>query len=330
MAEITRYASFAEETSFAEEAGGQKETLDPESAEFDPSEEDKIVYEGMSGLDRLAGLGMYMTEGSLSVPVDKYVAPFFFKWALGNYEVSGDTGAYTHTFSPSTAPTMPTFTSWIGKDILEHVFLGNAVSTIEIEVEDEWANMSVETVGVKDKRGTLQENVDFTEGKVYAAHEVSLSKGDTDITADVQSMTFSLETGASAEDGQGPGSRFPKKIYRGAMVVSLETTLGFTDPQELINFWGDSDGPSENTMEEAAYTIHLGEDIEITLPRVIYMSATQPVSGREFIEQTVSVRALIDTDAGNEGPVIVSVTNDKESYDVETINGTTSDGSTSA
>ena len=52
---------------------------------------------------------------------------------------------------------------------------------------------------------------------------------------------------------------------------------------------------------------------------MIYMSATQPVEGREHIVQTVTARALVDDneDEESQGPVILSVTNDIDSYDLE-------------
>src|SRR5690606_39936971 len=54
-----------------------------ESAEMDPSGDQAIIYEGISGLDRIAKPGAYFSEGSISAPVDLDVFPWFFKWALG-------------------------------------------------------------------------------------------------------------------------------------------------------------------------------------------------------------------------------------------------------
>ncbi|MDZ5782109.1 phage tail tube protein [Marinococcus luteus] len=316
---ITRYVKVGEEETFAEETAVSTETIDPESAEIDPVEEDKMVYPGMSGLDRIVATGVYSTEGSFTLPMDSDVAPLFFKWALGGYEVEGDTDSYTHTFYPSTTPLMDSFTMKVGKDIMEHVFLGNAITNLELAIENEWASLTVETVGAKDKRSDLDEDSEFTEGDVFAAHQVTIDREDTDISPDIDAMTLTVETGANVEDAQGPGSRYPQRSYRGSMVVNLEMTIGFVDESDLQRFWGGNDGPADNEVEESKYVLHIGEDIALTFPRMIYMSSTQPVEGRDHIVQTITARALVDQSEGTEaqGPMIMDVTNSKESYHLD-------------
>jgi ribosomal protein L12E/L44/L45/RPP1/RPP2 len=318
---ITRYLQIGEEAEYGVEAINYDETLDPDSVDLDSSEDDKLIYEGMSGLDRVAALGVYSTGGSFSFPVDDKISPWFWKWALGGYAVTGtDDGSgtmvspFTHEFTPKKGALMPSFSAKVGKDIFEHIFLGNVIESIELEVESEWATMTVSTLGSKDKKGTLSEP-DFTEGNVFTAPLVTLDKDGTDISAQAQSVSFSLETGANIEDSQGIGSRFPTKAFQGSTVATLELTLQFDNLDELVAFWGGDTEPSTNTMQEFGYNLHIGSDYDLIFPRMIYTAANQPVEGRDHVVQTVSARALFDSATGT-GPLQVSVTNDKSSYTI--------------
>lgn len=317
---ITRYLMIGEESEYAVEATEYAETLDPESASIDPAGDDKLIYEGMGGLDRRAGLGVYSTSGDITMPLDDLATGWFWKWALGNYEVTGTddgegniTAPYTHIFSPATTPLMHSFSAKIGKDIFEHVFLGNVVSSISLEVDSEWALMTVSTVGAKDKKSTLEQNIEYTEGTYFTAPMASLRKNNVDISASINSLSLSIETGANIEDSAGFGSRFPTKAFRGALVVNLEAELGFDSVEELIAFWGDNEGPSTTNIDEFSYTLSFGDNLDLIFPRLVYTASGQPAEGRENITQSVTARALYD-DVNKEGPIIVSLTNNKESY----------------
>ena len=317
---ITRYLKIGEEANYGEEATEYDETLDPETANLESGDDDKLIYEGMSGLDRIVGLGVYSTSGSITLPVDDLATGWFFKWALGGYEVTGtDDGSgnmvapFTHMFYPQRSALMKSFSAKIGKDIFEHIFLGNVVESIEIEMDSEWALMTVNAIGSKDKRSTLEENIEFTEGNLFTAPMASLTKDGIDVSPKINSLSLSIETGASIEDSAGFGSRFPTKACNGSLVVSLELTLGFDDMTELEAFWGDISGPSENNIEEVSYTLNLGNSLDFIFPRLVYTASNQPAEGRDFIEQSVTARALYDPTT-QEGPIIISLTNSKETY----------------
>lgn len=310
---ITRYLMIGEESEYAVEASEYQETLDPESASFDPAGDDKLIYAGMGGLDRRAGLGVYSTAGDIIMPLDDLSTGWFWKWALGGYEVTGSGDSYTHIFSPKLGGLMQSFSAKIGKDIFEHVFLGNVVSSISVAVDNEWALMTISTVGAKDKKSTLETQLEYTEGVYFTAPMASLHKNDTDKSADVNSLTLNIETGANVEDSAGFGSRFPTKAFRGEMVVSIELELGFDSDEELLDFWGENDGPSTTNIEEFGYTLSFGNNLDFIFPRLVYTASGQPAEGRDNITQSVTARALYD-DVNKEGPIIISLTNNKESY----------------
>ncbi|UOQ43352.1 phage tail tube protein [Halobacillus salinarum] len=310
---ITRYLQIGEEANYGEEASTYAETLDPETVDIDSEDDDKLIYEGMSGLDRLAQVGVYSTSGSITLPVDDLASGWFWKWALGGYNVTGDGSTpYTHEFTPKRGSTMTSFSAKVGKDIFAHIFLGNVIESIELEVENEWALMTVNTLGAKDKHGTLEEQT-FTEGNVFTAPMVTLDRDGSDVSPDVSSLSLSVETGANVEDSQGVGSRFPTKAFMGSMVVNLDLTLDFENTDQLTQFWGGDTEPSTDTISEFGYTLHIGENYDISFPRMIYTSSNQGVEGRDAIQQELTARALFDP-TNQEGPILVSLTNDKAEY----------------
>jgi Phage tail tube protein len=312
---ITRYLKIGEESEFGVEASEYPETLDPESASIDPAGDDKLIYEGIGGLDRRAGLGTYSTAGEIAIPLDDKATGWFWKWALGGYEVTGDeeSNSYTHVFSPQQGGLMPSFSAKIGKDIFEHIFVGNVVESISLEVESEWALMTVSTLGAKDKKGPLATDLDYTEGMLFTAPMASLTKNGVDKSAAINSLSLNIETGADIESSQGFGSRFPTKAFRGSLLAELEVELGFDSTEELFAFWGGNDGPSNTNIEEFKYTLSFGNNVDIIFPRLVYTTSGQPVEGRDGIVQSLTARALYD-DVLKQGPVIVSITNDRPKY----------------
>src|SRR5690606_32486024 len=132
---------------------------------------------------RRAVLGGYSATGDITLPFVDLAISWYWMRALGYYVVTGSdvvegyiTAPYTHIFSPATTPLMHSFSAKIGKDIFEHIFLGNVVSSISLEVANEWALMTVSTVGAKDKKSTLEQNIEYTEGTYFTAPMASLRK----------------------------------------------------------------------------------------------------------------------------------------------------------
>src|SRR5690606_19709716 len=106
---ITRYLSFVEEATHGTPVTTGGETIDPLSAEIEPSGDSTLIYEGASRLDKLVAPGPYINEGEISTAFDDKAFPWFIKWTLGGYEVTGS-GPYTHRFYPSPRALMQPFT----------------------------------------------------------------------------------------------------------------------------------------------------------------------------------------------------------------------------
>jgi hypothetical protein len=308
---ITRYFSYGEEITFGTPALAV-ETIDPESAELDPSGDQALIYEGVSRLDRTVAPAPYRSEGSLSTPFDLTAFPWFLKWALSGYTVSGTDSMFTHHFFPEQSALMKSFTARVGKDVFEHLFSGCVVSSLTLELDDGFFTGSVDIVGGADQKGTLQENPTFTQGEIYAPHQVTAEINGVDKSANIESFSISIDTGADNEAGLTIGSRFPRRVYRGAFAVEIEVGLSFFSTTQLEKFWGTTTGPSTSKLTEMETTIHVGDNIDILIPRAVYTAMSQPLNGRDRIEQTATIRALVKADGT--GPIEFSITNEKESY----------------
>src|SRR5699024_607346 len=316
---LKRYFGFSEETTFGK-ASAAKEYIDPESVELDPSGEQAIIFEGASRMDRLVAPGHYRSEGSVSFPVDLDTIGYFLKWVLGGYDVkgtsSGETGTkapYTHTFTPSMDNLLPSFTARVGKDIFEHVFTSCVLSSLSLELEDGFLMANADILGGKDETATLKKDVKFTDGEVFAPHEVTISMGGQDESTTIQSFSLNIENGADMEAGHTIGTRFPRLAFRGAMLVELEVNLLFFDTKHIETFWGQAKGPiEEGELKDIDTQINIGDNFTIDIPSAIISEIEQPLGGREHIEQTATLRGLLTRDG--EGPISVEIINDKESY----------------
>jgi len=310
---ITRYLSFVEEATHGTPVLTGGETIDPLSAEIEPSGDTTLIYEGASRLDKLVAPGPYINEGEISTAFDDKAFPWFIKWALGGYEVTGS-GPYTHRFYPSPRALMQPFTVRVGKDIFEHIYSGCVVSTLGIEYDREFVNGNVEIISGRDSQQTVVEGPEFTQGNVYAGCNVTVEIDATDQSTYVETFTLNIETGADSESGITVGSRYPRRSFQGAVMVELEMTMSFFDTSQLELFWGDPAGPLGCNVGDFPMTIHVGDNVDIVLPRLTYTNVSIPLPGRDRIEQTVTARGLVAADGS--GPVEFSITNDIESYTV--------------
>lgn len=306
-----RYIGFAKEVTYGT-AVAATEFMDPESESLNPSSDQAIIYPGASGIDDIVKPGRYGVEGSFTVPVDLDATPLFWLLALGEVNTAG-AGPFTHTFTASRPNTLASFTARIGKDFLEHVFAGCVVSGLTLEVAEEIASLSVEVVGQKDSEAAINVAPAFSTGAVFASHEVTVDVAAGDVSAEVESLTLTVENGGSLDGGHTLGSRFPRRIYPGSLLVTAEMALAFLSNDHLERFWGQATGPiSTGDLTEFACDIHFGASYDIALPRCIQPEFSAAVAGPDRIEQSISYRAVTDPVTGE--VISVSVTNDRSAY----------------
>ncbi len=214
-----------------------------------------------------------------------------------------------YTIVPVDGNVMPSFTAYLGKDIYEHVMLGCVINQMDLSVEQELVNISLDIQAQKDKKGTIRTIdellMNLCRGEPLKAWSHCTLKqadyGDTlaDISADVRSLSLSIVNNATTEENIGLGSRFPYDGTAGALEITGSATLQFDDTSWKEAFWGGTTEPSADGSDLKTLELTITDndgwgDAVITLGRVHLQSVTHQPSGREKMMQEISFEALWD------------------------------------
>jgi hypothetical protein len=286
-------------------------TVDPESSSLDSPGDQAIIWPGASGVDRQVAPAPYVMDGDLVVVLDDVVAGWILKWLLGAVETTGE-GPYTHVFTPSRASLLTPFTTRIGKDIFEHVFAGCVLDSLGIDIGAEFGKATLAILASKDAKADLDPDVAFSEGNLFAPHQVTAEIGGVDASARVDALKLMVKNNGDLKAGRTIGSRFARRGYRGALEVTGDLTLSFTDLVELERFWGTATGPTSTTLTEFALALMFGTSLTIDLARCVYTAMGQPLSGSDRIVQKGSIRALVT--AAGAGPIEATLINAQVDY----------------
>lgn len=220
---------------------------------------------------------------------------------------------FTHQFARGDSPLMTPFTVGVGKELFEHVFAGCIANQLEFEIADKIITATLGLMASKDSKGALAAAVTWGEGGLFAPHDVTAALATVDESARIEGLKLTINHNADLESGRGIGSRFSRRGYRGALTVEGEMTLAFIDTTELERFWGGATGPTSGALSEFALDLGFGTALDISMPRVVYTKAGQPLDGPGRIEQTVGFRAAWDP-VTSAGPVLISLTNTRAEY----------------
>jgi hypothetical protein len=236
---------------------------------------------------------------------------------LGSYTQDGPDvdDFYTYSIqSQENSLELPSATFHLGKDLFEHTFLGGTVSQITIEVGKEFATISAEVVAQKDKKNTIKAIADLSLPSQYpfAFHELTVEIDSTGRSADVESVTLTINNNADGEAGVRMGSRYPQKVLAGNFDVTISMDIDFENTTEKEKFWGGASGPSDDgvTAVDIDLTFNAGATIGnlvFAIPHVIYDEVGLSPSGRDRMIQTVNGTAFYD--AASSAALLATLTN---------------------
>lgn len=298
MSDITRYAGFAEETSFnSATVPAEKFHVDIASAGIDiPAAKNVTVPGGLGkGPKRKVNTFHYPT-GAVEYAVDLNTIGFFLKMTLGGYEFTDQitTGGTVnkHEFYGDKNAIPKSFITTVGKDKFEHLFTGCVVESMDINVSDSVITATVNIVGAKAQRRVikLESELNIPDQYPLAMHEVTASIGAQNISTKVQNLSVSISNNASADAGKVIGQLHPARIVTGERTVDVSYTLYFEDETELVRYEND-----EEFTLDIDFTQMNGESMNIHLPKAYYDAVPTTVSGRDMITQSATVKTLIDT-----------------------------------
>jgi hypothetical protein len=241
-------------------------------------------------------------------------------YASGEYSltgwVTGDNADYSygwfeHTIEPVDGNDMPSFTAYLGKDLFEHVFKGCVIGQLDLGVEQELANLTLDIMAKIDAKATLKDIEDLLltttchGERPKAFHDVACKIGDaggavSDISAKVRALSLTINNNATTEENIGLNSRFPNEGTAGALDISGSLTLQFESTDYKEDFWGNPTGPTDGDSQLKALEIDIDAGnwgkLVLTMPRVLLNSVNIQPSGREKLMQELSFKALLDCD----------------------------------
>jgi hypothetical protein len=299
---ILRYAGFAPEVDdITDTAPAAMFHVDIASTTLDAPTSTQMEYAGGMGRGRILHRpGFYAPSGNVVYAHDIRTVGWFLYWAFGGYVYTeGDTTSdlNTHEIFTSVDNMLPAFCARLGKDYFEHVFRGCVMNSVEIAVDNQFAQMTGDIVARRDQKETILDKEDLLLPDEYplAFHEVTATRNGSDISPTVNSLTLTVSNSASVDSARHIGSRFPGDIPVFEREVNISATLKYRDTLELERFWGASDGPADDGQEEFAFGIRLdaGDDgeLELAMPRCIYDAAPIQPSGRGEVTQNVVIHA---------------------------------------
>jgi len=307
---VLRYAGFAEEPEFDPDTPGTPDQfVDIASASLDAPSDTQIEYEGgMERGPRIHRPGWYSPTGDIEYAMDIYTIGRVLRWALGGYNFTADGGSgeghNLHEYWGQAELLLPTFTSFLGKDVFEHIFTGCTIDTLTINVDDEYVETNLDIVAARDKRADIRQTTDLTMPDQYplAFHEVTAFRGgdgsDDEISAIVKSLELTVANNVDADSGRGLGRRFAYRLPSGEREITMSLDLWYENIEWLQSMWGGVDGPASGGSTETDMYIKLnaGDDGELTLylPRCVVTSAQQQPSGRDEVTQSVEIKAYVD------------------------------------
>jgi len=228
--------------------------------------------------------------------------------ASTNYTVDYSWGWYAHTLTPSEGNELPSFTAFVGKDVMEHQFNGCVVNQLDLSVEQELLNAKLDIACQKDLKGTLLDledlKLDLSQygERVKAFHDCQLKVADAgavlgDISADVRSFKLSYNNNATTEDNMGLNSRYPQDGTGGPLEITGSMTIQLDDTSWKEDFWGgvtpDDDNPVLKQMELTIDAGNWGKAV-IKLGTVFLQSVAIQPKGRDKMMQEISFKALYD------------------------------------
>lgn len=308
---ILRYLGIGLETDFGTPVDAEVH-MDITNGNLDSPSEPEMTYDGgLSRGIRVHKPGAYISEGTVGYAMDINSIFWLLYLVFGNLTIDEEGEGpvlYDYNFVPKRHDLcLPSATFRLGKDHYEHVFPGCVVSQIEISVDDEFAQVTATVVGGKDIKADViidLSTLELPDQYPLAFHELNISLGGGDRSADINSITLTINNNANGDEGVKMGSRYPQKIYAGDIDVSASVDVDFVNMDEKEAFWGAAGGVSDDGSTTSDITLTFGTendgDLIFTIPKLLLTEVPHQPSGRDTLVQSISGTAIFDDDSDTE------------------------------
>ncbi len=329
----TRYLGVAEEPSFGTKVTTDTEFLyeDVASVGLDVPDKQALIYNGITRrVPQLTAKGPYIPKGDIEMPVDGVVFGFILKWALGDYisarQTEGGLAIFQHIFRDGNA--LSSFTSRVGKELFEHVFEGCKIVSVKININNkDFIKSSVTIVAKRDTKAAIKDEADITTKEVTFYSFVHASITIDNLPYNVKGIDIEINNNIKGEDGMRVGSRFPLQFDVADLDVKISVTAPFEVTTHLTNYYNNATTPT-SIVNKAVVIAIASDDTEIvtgsgiyygvtfTIPRTIYDGVSQPIKGRDEMEQKIELSTLYDQTAGY--AIQAALTTDFPAYSLDT------------
>ena len=328
-----RYVGVKEEASFGTEAAVPMAfdlTDGLGSMALDVPDDPNIAIPTLGRFQKRHAPGFYSPSGPLDYSADVNTIGWFLKWILGGYKFTAGavpgTDPNTHEFYATPGSLLPSFTSRVGKDTFEHIFLGCTINKMSLNIENELLAGKLDIIAQKDKKGTLRTSLNEPDEDIFplAFYNHLLTVDGVDVSKDTKSYSLDYDNGIKADDGQGQGSRFPYGFRAGDGKMSLGLKLKDDTSARLEEYWGGASGPSNDPHIPfevlSAFNSGLFGNMEIKCPRCYYQKAPTDIKGSEprTPDFAVGVEAtditLLDGVTIVDSPILITIENHQAEY----------------
>jgi hypothetical protein len=201
---------------------------------------------------------------------------------------------------------LPTFTSFMGLDLNEHIINGCVIDKFELNADKDFINTKIDMKAIKSELKPLKpvSELKLNDNVPLAYFEIDLylrkpgsgkewSEEDK-ISYKTQKLTFSIENNIDESSGEHIGSRFASFLAAGERNIKISFDTLYLDNTWFTYLWSNPNGPAErsgSTEIEIAMKINTPNNgsMLIELPRAIITGASFDSSGRDTIIQSVDI-----------------------------------------
>lgn len=222
------------------------------------------------------------SQGSVAVVPNVEVAPYFFNLALGSLATAlKETGVYEHTITVQNAnASMRTATLTAEEGAIQTAqYVNCVVDSLNLEVSDSYAKMTMEMIGKFPGTDTLTES--FTQSTEFAYPDMTVRFG-ANVTAAVaasatplKSFSLNIANNVQLDEAFLSGSNeiLAGGLVAGRMKITGSYSLHFSDTTELAKYKANTKNACEVRFAGASIGATEQEEISIRLSRLVLTKA---------------------------------------------------------
>jgi PKD repeat protein len=336
MTNINRYVGWKEETTFGTEATIPMAVDLADglaSMALTPPKDPNIPLPTLARVQRRHIPGFYSPAGTMEYSADVNTIGWMLKWGLGAYTFTAGTGTLPniHEFYVMPGQTLPSFTTRVGKDTFEHVFLGTIISKIDLSIGTDLMTGKIDLIAQQDKQEAIRTSLNTPDQDIFplAFFNGTITLDGTVVSQNVQNWDLTHDNGVKATDGQGMGSRFPYSFRTGGATPGLTLTMKDYDSGLLQRYWGGVNGPSSGSMQtpfvlDSYFDSGAFGNMDIMAPRVTISDMPTDIKGADPRIPQVAFQLEATNVTLNDGvtqvntPILVTIKNYEPQYALST------------